>query len=47
MLSFCAPPLGGVAESIRISDGFCNFGHECPSCRMTFRKQLEQILRRQ
>ena len=44
MLSFCAPALCGVAESIRISGGFCNFGHEWPWCRMTCRKQLEQFL---
>ena len=47
MLSFCASPLGGFAESIRISGGFCNFWHECPSCRMTFIKRSEQILRSQ
>ena len=47
MLSFCAPALGRVTESIRIRSGFCNFGHECPSCRMTFIKRSEQILRSQ
>ena len=45
MLSFCAKPEGGVAESIRISYGFCNFGHECPSCRTTFWNRWERILR--
>ena len=47
MLSFCAKPISGVAESIRISYGFCNFGHDCPSCRTTFWNRCKQILRRQ
>ena len=38
MLSLCAPPQSGVVESIRIRGRFCNFGHECTSCRKTIRK---------
>ncbi|MDP6247582.1 MAG: hypothetical protein QGH49_13285 [SAR324 cluster bacterium] len=43
MLSFCSELQGGVTESIAgglLSIGFCNFGHQCPSCRMTRSKHL-------